>query len=101
MSDWKEHHANEAEKALAHELVRGAMEEFAANMGFVLDGLPKYGLTKVAAYAAQVARAQALGFDPDLVRLSSEEANEQLLRVARRASERGVPVWVVEAEERE
>ena len=28
MSDWKKHHAEEAEKALGHELVQHAMEEF-------------------------------------------------------------------------
>ena len=60
--------ANEAAKALDHDLVKNVMEEFAGNMRFELTGLPAYGLAKVAIYAAQVARAQALGINPDLLR---------------------------------
>jgi hypothetical protein len=95
MSNWKQHHANEAEKALRHPLVQSVMEEFAGNMGFRLEGLPAYGMAKVASAAAQVARAQALGFDPVLLRLSSSEADEEVLRLARIAAERGVPVWTL------
>ncbi len=71
------------------------MKEFAFNMGFALGGLPKYGLRKVALYAAQVARAQALGFDIELLRMSAEEATEERLDRARMAVESGVPVFVV------
>lgn len=99
MADWKAHHANESEKALDHDLVKGVMEEFAGNMGFKLEGLPAYGLTKVAMYAAQVARAQALGFDPELLRLTAEEAGEQQLRLAMIAAESGKPVYLIELEE--
>ena len=67
MNDWKQAHADAADEAVDHQLVQDAMAEFARNMGFDLDGLPAYGLHKVAAYAAQVARAQALGFDPELL----------------------------------
>jgi hypothetical protein len=97
MSDWKQHHANEAEKALDNEMVRNAMQEFARNMGFQLDGLPAYGLAKVAHYAASVARAQALGFDPDLLRLSAGEATERQLALAEEAALSGKPVWVIES----
>lgn len=100
MSDWKNHHRKEAEKVLESSLVTEVMEEFAGNMGFKLEGLPGYGMKKIVSYVAQVARAQALGFDPNLLRLSDEEADEQILRVAKIASERGIPVWaIIEGEE--
>ena len=76
MSDWKLQHANEAEKALEHDLVKYVMEELLDNLGLTGQALPAYGVRKVAIYAAQVARAQALGFDPELLRLSNEEVNE-------------------------
>lgn len=98
MSDWKQHHADESEKAIEHELAENAIQEFAKNMKLDLDGLPGYGLQKVCSAVAQVARAQALGFDPDLLRLSPEEASEELLRLAQAASEAGVPTWTIEAE---
>jgi hypothetical protein len=90
--DWKTAHADAATQALEHELVRSVMEEFADNMGFKLEGLPRYGLMKVAHYAAQVACAQALGFDPDLLRLSDEEAEAVMLTMARAAVAAGKPV---------
>lgn len=96
MSDWKQHHADEASRVLHHELVKSAMQEFAANMGFDLDGLPAYGLAKIATHAAQVARAQALGFDPDLLRLDPDEANSQMIRMAADAIYRGVPTYVID-----
>jgi hypothetical protein len=99
MSNWKTHHANEANKALEQPLVKEVMQEFADNMRFELRGLPQYGLTKVALYAAQVARAQALGFDPELLRVSEEEADQHALRVAQIAAESGKPVWVIVSDE--
>lgn len=95
MGDWRQHHANEAEKACEHELVQNVLTEFARNMGFERDGLPEYGLTKIVATVAQVARAQALGFDPDLLRLSADEADAELLALARKAVECGKPTWVI------
>lgn len=95
MGDWKKHHANESEKALKHPLVKDVMEELAGNLGIRGQALPEYGIAKVAAYAASVARAQALGFDPDLLRLSPEEANSELLALAERAARSGVPVWAL------
>jgi hypothetical protein len=61
-------YATASDVAIEHPLVQDVMEEFAGNMGFKLEGLPAYGLAKVAAYAAQVARAQALDVDPDALR---------------------------------
>jgi hypothetical protein len=90
--DWKREHANQAEQALHHDLVQNALSEFADNMGFKREGLPEYGLTKIVSYAAQVARAHALGFDPDLLRLTDEEADAQALAKARIAVAAGKPV---------
>jgi hypothetical protein len=80
-ADWKEHHANEAEKALDQDLVQRVLTEFAGNMGFERDGLPEYGLVKIVLTVAQVARAEALGFDPqawqDTVRKAVEAEREK------------------------
>ena len=94
--DWKQRHANEAHRAVEHPLVQEVMAEFADNMGFALTGLPAYGLAKVAHYAAQVARAQALHFDPELLRLTPEEANRVQWELAARAVYEGVPTTVIE-----
>lgn len=55
-------------------------------------------LTKIATYAAQVARAQALGFDPELLRLSADEADTAMLAQARMAVASGKPVWLIDSE---
>lgn len=94
--DWKQRHADESCKALEHPLVVEVMKEFADNMGFKLEGLPRYGLKKVAMYAAQVARAQALGIDPDDLRSTPEEAEAQMLRKARLFVKAGKPVMRVD-----
>lgn len=98
---WKHRHANESEKAVAHRLVQEVIAEFADNMGFALEGLPRYGMHKVALYAAQVARAQALGFDPELLTLTDEEGLEAQLRLAEMAVEQGVPTTIVVVPEQE
>lgn len=98
MSDWKSQHANEADKAVESPLVQGVIREQLQNLGRENDALAQYGLAKIASYAAQVARAQALGFDPELLRLNPDEANEQMLRQARRAVELGKPVWLLDDE---
>ena len=97
-TDWKQHHANEAEKAVVHPIVEDAADEFADNMGFKREGLPGHGLMKVASYAAQVARAQALGFDPELLLMSAEESDASALRLARLAAQAGKPVWLIVAD---
>lgn len=96
MSDWKQVHANEAEKALGTKLVKDVIAEQLDNLGRTGDALAEYGLAKIAMYAASVARAQALGFDPELLRLSADEANEALLAKARLAVELGKPVWLLD-----
>lgn len=95
--DWKQHHANESDKAWQHPIVTRVIEEYASNMGFDPKvGLPAYGVMKVAMYAAQVARAQALGIDPELLRLTAQEANSEVLRLAAEAALSGIPVHVIE-----
>jgi hypothetical protein len=94
--DWKRHHANDSTEAVQHEIVQRVMEEYADNMGFTLDGLPAYGLRKVALYAAQVARAQALGFDPNLLRLSEDEAASGQWALAASLVLAGVPTFTID-----
>lgn len=96
VSDWKNAHANAAGASIKHELVEGAIEEFMGNVGIADTGLPAYGIRKVAMYAAQVARAHALGFDPNLLRMTSAEANSHQLELAARAVALGVPVQMIE-----
>lgn len=98
-TEWKQKHANEAEKVLDSPFVQDVMAEFADNMHFELKGLPRYGLMKVVCYAAQVARAQALGFDPELLRATPAESNSRLLKVAAQAVMLGVPVHMIETTE--
>jgi hypothetical protein len=95
VADWKQHHANEAEKVNDFEPLQRAMREYADNMGFKLEGLPAYGLGKVVSIAAQVARAEALGFDPHLLLFNRDEADEQALKLAQMAAESGKPVWAI------
>jgi hypothetical protein len=95
MSDWKQQHANEAEKALDHALVKNVIEEQMQNLG-TDNALVRYGLTKIAMYAASVARAQALGIDPDELRHTPEEARASLQARARAAVGAGVPTLLVD-----
>lgn len=95
MSDWKQHHADEAEKAWENEMVQNALTEFAGNMGFKREGLPEFGLSKIVSYVAQVARAEALGFDPYLLRMSDAEIDASMLRLAEIAAKAGKPVWAI------
>ena len=84
------------ESASDYEMVQDALIEFAGNMGFKREGLPEYGLSKIVSYVAQVARAEALGFDPELLRVNAAEANAALLRVAEIAAKAGKPVWSID-----
>lgn len=95
-SDWKNEHANQASASIKHELVEGVIEEFMDNIGVADKGLPAYGIRKVAHYAAMVARADALGFDPNLLRMSNEEATSHQLDLAARAVLAGVPVHMLD-----
>lgn len=99
--DWKQKHANDSEEAANHTIVQRACLEFANNMGFDFSGLPRYGLLKIANYAAQVARAQALGIDPQLLTLTEDEARSEAYRIAAMAVEQGVPIRFIDEYEGE
>ncbi|TFD80728.1 hypothetical protein E3T54_03015 [Cryobacterium sp. Sr8] len=98
MSDWKDAHANAASESIEHPMVEGVIEEFMGNVGLADVGLPAYGIRKVALYAAQVARAHALGFDPELLRLTAAECGAEQLALAERAATLGIPVRVIPLE---
>lgn len=88
-----------AGKAIEHPLVQAVMTEYARNMGFdPKTGLPAYGMMKVAMYAAQVARAQALGLDPELLRTTTDEAAEAQLERARSSVAAGIPTIITSAD---
>lgn len=85
-------HANESEKAVDHPMVESVVEELLSNLRLPNSGLPRYGVRKVALFAAQIARAQALGIDPDDLRSTREEADAHMGRIAEAALRAGVPV---------
>ncbi|MFP7833113.1 hypothetical protein [Marisediminicola sp. LYQ134] len=96
-ADWKDHHANEAAKALDHPLVEDVINELAENLGVDPEkGLPAYGMRKVALYAAQVARAQTLGIDPEALRMTPDEANSHMLALAAEATFKGIPTYMLD-----
>lgn len=95
MADWKQAIANQAEQATQHPIVQNAVKELLDNLRLPDGGLARYGIEKVAHYAATVARAQGLGLDPDLLRLTPEEANSEIWRAAAAAVASGVPVHIV------
>ncbi|WP_454295046.1 hypothetical protein [Salana multivorans] len=101
MDGWKQEHAEAANVAVEHPLVAAAIEEYLGNLGIKDSGLPAYGIRKVAVYAAQVARAQALGIDPERLRLTSEEARSELLHFAAHSVLDGVPTYFIERPEEE
>ena len=102
MNGWDEfckRHASESGKALETPLVRDVIKEQYGNItqkhGAEPDGLLGYGLAKIAATAAQVARAHALGFDPDLLRVSPAGAHEQQMEMMARALASDTEVIVI------
>lgn len=96
MSAFSDEAATAAAMAIRHPLVVGVMAELRDNLGVSDDGLPAYGIAKVANYAAQVAFAVAYGVEPDVLRLSKEEANSELLRRAAEAVGNGIPTYMID-----
>lgn len=91
---WKKEFANKATEAIKHPLVERVIEEYADNMrnNYQVDlskGLPSYGLMKVMNALAQVARAQALDIDPQLLVMTEDEVAASQLRLARDMAEQG------------
>ena len=97
-SDEKQAFANEAEKALSHKLIEDVVDEALLNHNGNSErtGLLYYSLMKVAMYTATVARAQALGIDPDELRSTREESTKGMLRQARAFVAAGKPVLRVD-----
>lgn len=93
--DEKRQMAEAASEACGHPIVAETIVEYAANMG-ITGGLPLYGLHKVAAVAAQVARAEALGIDPNDLLLDAEERAAAALAFTEQAVAQGVPVIAVD-----
>lgn len=91
--------ANEAEKALDHPLVASVIDELLSNLGVSRESDEFYGIAKVAMYVATVARAQALGIDPDELRMTADEADVALREHAEHLAALGVPVSVVADED--
>jgi stalled ribosome rescue protein Dom34 len=97
---WKQDHANASEHAFKHELVVGVIEEYLDNLSHNFgvskdDAFVRYGLKKCMSYAAQVARAEALNIDPDLLRADAAAITEQQTIIIEEAERAGVPVIVV------
>lgn len=92
---WRDQLVHDADQALTHKLVVDVMAELRENLGVADSGLPAYGIMKVAHYAAVVARAQALGIDPELLRTTDAEARSHQLRLAAEAAFKGVPVYLI------
>lgn len=97
---WKQDHANASEQAFDHPLVRDVIEEYLDNLSHNF-GVPKddvfvrYGLKKCMGHMAQVARAQALNIDPDLLRADAAAVSEHMLRIIEAAESAGKPVFIV------
>lgn len=95
-SDLRREIADEAEKVWDAKLVQEVLTEFAGNMGFERKGLPEYGLMKIVNYVASVAHAQARGLDPEVLRMSPEEAEAAILKRARAMVAASKPVLRVD-----
>lgn len=81
--------ANEAAKAWDTKLVQEAPTGFADNIGFERKGMAEVGRIKLVSTVASVAHAQARGLDPEVLRASDKELDEQSLAIARETVGRG------------
>lgn len=87
--------ADEAFKALDHPIVNDCAEELCFNLRIKYEGLPRYGIRKLMQYAAIVARCHALGIDPEEMRMTNEEADDLMLKMADGVAGAGKPVIVI------
>ena len=76
-SQEKQDHADMSELAIDHPFVVDAVDLVMRNIG-TNDNLVRFGLFKIASVAAQVARAQALGIDPEELRMTDVEYRNHL-----------------------
>ncbi len=91
-TDWKQDFANEAEQAVLHDMTDRVIGELLDNLQTDRNGLPYYGILKVCNIVAQVARAQALGIDPETLRMTSEESVAALQNRLQVFVDAGLPV---------
>lgn len=77
--EMKQRFANESGSFITHPLVKLAMEEFADNMGFKLEGLPLYGLKKLGCVIAMVTAAAVRRID--ILELTLTDEEERLVHV--------------------
>ena len=92
----KQRFADDAERAVLHELTQESIDELLRNLGADRESLPYYGILKVCNVAAQIARAHALGIDPETLRMTDEEATAAMVALARSFAASGKPVIVIE-----
>lgn len=96
----KKNFANEANNVLDHPIAKDVIDEFKDNLKRNPDvkpdsGLWNYGLMKILTHVSQIARAQALGIDPEQLRMSEEEQAAWCELLAQTASDAGKDVFVV------
>lgn len=72
---------------LRDELIEHVQEELADNLGVSQDGLPWYGIGKVAMYSAQVSAAIARGINPAVLRYSGVVTDEEVGRAYERLAD--------------
>jgi UDP-N-acetylmuramyl tripeptide synthase len=94
-TDEKQAFVNEAEQAYKHPLVKSVVQELLFNLRAEGDALVSYGIHKVANAVAIVARCQALGIDPEELRMTDEEIATHMERMAQIALEAGKLIMVV------
>lgn len=87
--------ANETEKAIFHPITERAIEELLFNLNKDQSSMEYYGIIKLCNTVGQVARAQALGIDPEILRMSDAEAQEAMLQMVNVFAANGGKVIVV------
>jgi hypothetical protein len=97
---WKQDHANASEHAFRHPLVESVIEEYLDNLyhNFAVprgDAFVRYGLKKCMGTMAQVARAEALNIDPDLLRVDADAISDHMLAIIEAAESAGKPIFVI------
>lgn len=79
-ADWKQQFAEDAEQAILHDITQQTIDELLTNLGVTRESLVHYGILKVCNVAAQIARAHALGIDPETLIMTPDEAADVMAR---------------------
>lgn len=80
-------YADAADAAIDHPIVVAEIDRLLDNLGWPKGSIVEMGLAKLAATAAQVARAHALDVDPDGLRMSIDEQRELLRSLSHDATD--------------